>query len=140
MKLNKKVASAVDKQEDRGDFEAMPPGIYEFKLRSVEPAEGAKGPYWKWEFECVEDEYKGRRQWLNTSLSENALWKFKEVFKAFGVPADTDTDELVDEHVNLVISQAIIQQGQRKGEMGNQVDRVKAITDDGDDEDDDSPF
>lgn len=140
MKLNKNLSKKVDAQEDRGDFEVLPAGIYECKLREVTPQEGAKGPYWKWEFECVEDEYKGRRFWLNTSLSEAALWKFKEVFKAFGVASDADTDELVDEHVRLVISQSIIQQGNRKGEMGNQVDNVRPADTDDEDDSEDEPF
>ena len=139
MKLNKATAKKVDQQEDRGDFEAVPAGIYECSLRDVQPKEGAKSPYWSWEFECVEDDFKGRRFWLNTSLSEAALWKMKEVFKAFGVAPDADTDELVGEHVRLVISQSIIQGGNRKGEMGNQVDNVRPA-DTEDDDDEDEPF
>lgn len=137
MKLNKTIAKKVDQQEDRGEFEVLPAGIYECKLREVTAQDGQKAPYWKWEFEIVEDEYKGRRLWLNTSLSEAALWKFKEVFKAFGVTPDTDTDELVDEHVMCVVSQSIIQAGSRKGEMGNNVDNVRPV---GEDDDDDEPF
>lgn len=141
MKLNKTTAKKVDQQEDRGEFEALPAGIYECKLREVTPQDGAKAPYWKWEFEIVEDEFKSRRLWLNTSLSEAALWKFKEVFKAFGVTPDTDTDDLIDEHVMLVVSQGIIQSGARKGEMGNNVDNVRPLGDDEDEDgDDDEPF
>lgn len=144
MKLNKATQKKVAAQEDRGEFEAVPAGVYECKLREVTPKDGTKAPFWSWEFECVEEEYKGRRFWLNTSLSEAALWKFKEVFKGFGVEPDTDTDDLVDEHVMLVISQGIIQAGSRKGEMGNNVDNVRPIgesdDEDGDDGDEDEPF
>lgn len=130
----------MDQQEDRGEFEVLPPGIYEVKLREVTPQDGQKAPYWKWEFEIVEDDYKGRRLWMNTSLSEAALWKFKEVFKAFGVSPDTDTDELIDEHIMAVVSQSIIQSGNRKGEMGNNVDNVRPVGDDDGDGEDDEPF
>jgi hypothetical protein len=143
-KLNKGKAKEVD--EAQSGFEVIPGGRYRARLVEVSVESGQKAPYWKWVFKISDGKYKGRLQWLNTSLSDNALWKFKEVFKAFGVPANTDTDELLGGEVALLVSTRTIQAGLRAGEEGNQIDRVVALSDidesdedetdeDGDDED-----
>lgn len=122
-KLNKETAKKVDSAQD--SFELIEDGTYHFRLRDVDPTgEGPKGPYWVWEFECVEEPYLNRRQWNNTSLSEAAMGIFKATFKAFGVPVDTDTDELTGKLVRLVIGHRTIQSGNREGEVANQVTRV----------------
>jgi len=102
-KLNK----AMQKQTENASsgFDPIPDGVYHFKLRDVDATRtGAKGPYWSWEFECVEEPYVGRRVWNNTSLSENAAFMMKQTFDAFGVPLDTDTDEMIGNVVRLVVS------------------------------------
>jgi hypothetical protein len=142
-KLNKNSAKEVESAAS--GFDPLPDGAYHFILKDVDPSrEGKAGPYWSWEFECVETgvvevavrdangqetgktkemALKGRRQWNNTSLSQ--AWSLKQTFDAFGVPADTDTDELLGtKPVKLVISQRVIQEGNRKGELTNNVDRV----------------
>jgi hypothetical protein len=123
-KLNNDKASAT--AESSSNFEPVEDGVYHARLMDVRTdGEGRSGPYWTWEYDIIEPgEAKGRKQWNNTSLADNALWKLKETFDAFGVPTDTDTDDLMGGTVKLVISQRVIQAGSRKGEMGNQVDRV----------------
>lgn len=122
-KLNKQMAKQVEEAED--GFALMEDGIYHFRLRDVDPTqEGPKGPYWVWEYECVEPPYVNRRQWNNTSLSEASRGIFKATFKAFGVPVDTDTDEMIGSIVRLVIGHRTIQSGNREGEAANQVERV----------------
>lgn len=129
-KLNKKLQTQTEKAESSG-FEAIPDGAYHVKLRDVDTTrEGKKGPYWSWEFEIIDEEFKGRRLWNNTSLSEAAAFKMKETFEAFGVSLDTDTDELIGEVVKAVVSQRTIQEGTRKGEVANQIDRLKKADDD----------
>jgi hypothetical protein len=124
-KLNKKQAKEVGDAE--GGFDLLDDGVYHARLRSVEVSENA-GPsgahYWKWEFEVVEEPYINRRLWTNTSLSEAAAFKLKEMFDAFGEDTDTDTDELCGRIVRLVVSTRTIQEGARKGDNANQVDRV----------------
>lgn len=138
-KLPKAVAKRVNKAESSSsDFEALPEGRYTAKLNDVDTTkEGAKGAYWSWEFEIVDGEFKNRKLWVNTSLSEKADWKMKEVFTAFGYDADTDTDELVGEQVRLQVSQRAIESGPKKGDIGNNVDRVMPVGDDDDEEGDD---
>lgn len=126
-KLNADKAKEVADSESTGGI--MDDGIYEMLLKDVEVQDGPKGPYWKWTFKVPEDapRYKGWQQWLNTSLSEAAVWKLKEVFDAFGAPTDTDTDELIGKRVRVVVGSRTIQKGKRAGEQGNQVEEVLAL-------------
>jgi hypothetical protein len=132
-KLPKKIAEAADAAES-SSYEALPPGPYICSLRGVvTDREGKAGPYWVWEFEVAEgEENAGRRFWMNTSLSEKAVWKLKEVFDAFGYTTDSDTDELVGEKVKLIVSTEVQSQGANAGSLRNNVERVLAY--DGDDD------
>lgn len=136
-KLNKDLQKQTDSAESSG-FDPLPDGAYHVRLRDVDTTrEGNKGPYWSWEFEVVDDvkftaegqekeqSSKGRRLWNNTSLSPAAAFKMKETFEAFGVPSSTDTDEMIGQVVKAVVSQRTIQEGSRKGEVANQIDRLK---------------
>lgn len=124
-----------------GTFDPLPVGPYVSRLVAVEVREGAKAPYWSWEYEVVDPpEYAKRRLWNNTSLSERALWKMQETFKAFGVAPDCDTDELVGRLVVLAVTQQIINGGNREGEMGNQVAKVMPYEGAVDDFEDEEPF
>lgn len=124
--LNAAKAAEVDKAEG-GNFEPLPEAVYVLILaQEVTVEDGQKGPYWKWTFKVDgevegQEEYKGRQLWTNTSLAENAAWKLKEVFAAFGVPTTTNTDELIGERVKAFVKQRTIQGGSRKGEMGNEI-------------------
>jgi hypothetical protein len=136
-----KLTKAMQKEVESADsgFTPLPDGVYHAVLKDVDPTRsGAKGPYWSWEYEIIEDlelevetegggkktvRTKGRKQWNNTSLSQQ--WSLKQTFDAFGVSVDTDTDELIGKPVRLVLSQRTIQDGPRKGEVTNQIDRVR---------------
>lgn len=133
-KLPKDKARQVAETESSG-FSALDEGRYLAALSDVKVMPGGEnGPYWSWEFKDLINTETGRkapgRQWVNTSLSDKAAWKMKEVFDAFGYTTDSDTDEMIGEKVVLVISQNIIERGKRKGETGNNVDRVVEPTED----------
>jgi hypothetical protein len=129
-KLTKTMQKEVAKAESSG-FEPLPEGAYHAKLRDVDTTRsGAKGPYWSWEFEIVDEEYKGRRVWNNTSLSEKAHFKMKETYEAFGADLDVDTDELIGQVVKVVLTQRTIQEGTRKGEITNDIARLRKADDD----------
>lgn len=124
-KLNKKLQEQTKNAPD-AEFEPIPAGLYHTRLRTVDTTkEGPKGPYWVWEFEIVEEEQTGRRVWLNTSLAAAAAFKLKEVFQAFGVDVDADTDDLCGQIVLAQIGTRVIQGGSRKGEIGNDLSRLK---------------
>jgi hypothetical protein len=126
-KLNSTTAAKVEEAEG-GDFEPIPEGVYPAVLDGeVEPCDGPKGLYWKWTFKLTGEDYSGRKMFLNTSLNDNALWRLKEVFEAFGVPNDTDTDDLIGKPVKLYLVQKIIGAGSRKGDMGNEIKQVLPV-------------
>ena len=130
-KLTKPAAAeAAEAAEGSGDYEPLPEGRYVCRLVEVEAKEGAKGIYWSWSYEVAEEgEFKGRKLWDNTSLSEKARWRLGVVFTAFGVPADTDTDELIGHEVAIIVGQQVIQAGKRQGETGNVVEKIVELTD-----------
>ena len=128
-KLSSATASKVEEAESL-DFEPLPEDIYEAVLEGeVELAEGPNGPYWKWTFKITTPGFEGRKQFVNTSLSEKAFWKLKEMFEAFGVSADTDTEDLIGQPVKLMVVQRVIEKGARKGEVGNEVRQVLPMKD-----------
>lgn len=143
-KLNKTQAKKTAAAES-SSFGPLDPGIYTGRLSSVEAKDGAKGTYWSWEFDEIEtrdgDKVPGRL-WVNTSLSDSASWKLKEMFDAFGYSTDSDTDEMVGERIKLQVSQRVIESGARAGELGNNVDRCMPLDDDDDggDADDEEVF
>jgi len=123
-KLSADVAAEVEKAEGQA-FEVIDEGIYRAVLEGeVEVKEGANGIYWRWVFKLTDEGFTSRKMFLNTSLSEAARWRLNEVFKAFGVPADTDTDELIGKPVRLYVIQRIIKEGTRKGDLSNDIKQV----------------
>lgn len=132
-KLNPNLASGVKKAAASSGFTPMDNGAYRARLTDVTAKNAASSgnPMWVWTFEVIDEKYKGRKQWNNTVLTDAALWKVGESFAAFGVPEDTDTDELLGCTVLLEISQVEITQGARKGQIGNNIDRVLPDTDPG---------
>lgn len=123
-KLNKRLQEQTENAQSM-DFEPLEPGVYHARLLKVDTdGSGPKGPYWTWEFEVVEEPYRGRKLWNNTSLSEKAAFSMKNTFEAFEVPLDTDTDDMCGSVVRCHVSIRTIQQGARAGELTNQVDRL----------------
>lgn len=125
-KLNPNLTNKVKEAASSSGFGAMDAGTYRARLTEVvaKNAASSGNPMWVWTWEIIEDPYKGRKQWNNTVLTDAALWKVGESFAAFGVPEDTDTDELLGCTAKLVISQRKITQGAREGQMGNNIDQV----------------
>jgi hypothetical protein len=125
-KLPGQAAADAKKAAQGGGREALEEGTYAGRLTSViaKPAASSGNPMWVWEFEVIDEPYVGRKLWVNTVLTEKAMWKVGEMFNAFGVPTDTDTDELIGETCLLQVSQQVIQKGARTGQMGNNVDRA----------------
>lgn len=123
-------ALATQVKENAGSSFLLEPGRYRARLSEVEAKNASTGnPMWVWKYEVIEEGHKGNTQWNNTVLTDKAFWKVAESFAAFGVDTDTDTDELIGCTVTLVVSQRVIQQGQRQGQTGNNVDAVEPDTD-----------
>jgi hypothetical protein len=134
-KLPPKVAKGVDAAEAPEGFTPIPPGLYPAFLRSVNVKEGDNGAYWVWEYEIPEGyEYAGRRFWNNTSLSEKSKPFLKKAFDAFGVSADTNTDELCGQWVTLRVGNRVRQDTK---ELTNTVSEVLPYNDGESDDDED---
>ncbi len=73
-----------EEQEERVDFESVPPGTYLCEIEEVEEVEGGKAGYFRWELRILEGEYKGRMIFTITSFSPNALWKLRQLLHALG--------------------------------------------------------
>lgn len=148
MKLSKDLQKQTDEAPESG-FPVFPEMAIHARLLAVTPSDGngpSGHPYWTWEFEAVEDrdvecqvrtvkdgkeDYAtverntmGQKFWNTTSLSPQAAFSVKQSFDAFGVEYGTDTEELLGEVAKLQIGVRTIQQGDRKGELANQVNRV----------------
>lgn len=119
-KLNKTQAKKAREAEGLG---ALDEGTYLGMLNKVVEKQGQNAPYWEWEFSIVGnaegEEMKGGRLWENTSLSDNALWRLKAMFEAFGVDMDTDTNELLGQYLWLNIGSEIQAEGKGAGQTRN---------------------
>lgn len=129
--LPQEAQAAAEQADSRAPLDE---GIYVLRLRDVDGSgSGPSGPYWKWEFEVAHHQapsVNGRRLWTNTSLSKKAAWKLKEVFDAYGVGLDTDTDEMCGELCLGSITQEVIQTGKRAGDIGNSIDMLMPLPED----------
>lgn len=119
-KLTKTMAQKAKRAAaDWGDgFEPLKPGRYLGKLVSVEQKDGQVAPYWEWKWQ---EPTSKNHLWENTSLSENAIGRLGKVFEAYGVPDDTDTDELIGKWVGLLVGVRTRPTGERAGELQNTV-------------------
>lgn len=126
-KLGADEARAAETAAEEGGPEIIPTGTYLMQLLDVEVSdkEGDSGyHYWSWMLKVVEDgsKFKGRELRLITSLSPKAAFAVGGAFAAFGVPADTHTDELLGRFIYARIVVRKITKGPRQGEDGNNVD------------------
>lgn len=133
-KLDSNVAEQVNQAESGSSL--IEEGLYQMVLVEVsatnkqgEPLQGKAGPYWSWTLAFAEDapRYAKRRLWAITSLSADAAWKMKEHFDAFGVPADTDTDDLIGRTCLVEVGTRTITQGEKAGEVTNTVKKLLPV-------------
>jgi hypothetical protein len=106
---------------------------------------------WTWEFKYVEfldtwtapedaepgstaakhptERYAGKSQKYYTVLRDDLLWDLDNMFAAFGADPDIDTDDLVGDEIVVMMDQALIEKGQAKGQMGNNITRLYTLED-----------
>lgn len=108
-----------------GNREPLPAGRYRVRLLDVESTKSGGGaPMWKWKFEVVDGaapDCQGRWLWENTVLQDNALWKLGQVFAAFGVASDTDTDDLIGNTIDVDVVQEVAKRGKMEGKLVNAI-------------------
>lgn len=114
-----KLSGSQRKQVDSAElnsFEPLEEGLYVVKLaKDPEVKPGPAAPYWACEFAVVGPNSKNRKLWNNQSTSEKAAGLMKAFFAAFGVPIDTDTEDIVGETCRVLVTTEIQQQGAGKG-------------------------
>lgn len=122
--------------EKMDDFELLDSGTYEFQVRGIDSTQTGEAsktpgrPMLKWELEIVNHpEYQGRRVFYNTvlpwvnqgQLDTSGCGLLVAVTKGVGKPwtgAAINTDEYLGLTGQVVIGQAPMKSGARKGEMG----------------------
>lgn len=125
-KLPSQAATKAREAAESSGFTALEAGTYEARLTNVTAKNAASSgnPMWVWELEVVGPTNKGRKLWVNTVLTDAAMWKVAEMFAAFGYDTDTDTDEIIGDHCQVDVIQREIERGARAGQMGNDVQRA----------------
>jgi hypothetical protein len=130
MKLPENVTKAIETDEGGSDqeFEPLAEGYYLAEIESIKLSDnvGKSGFHmWVivWRIKAPKAAAK-RTQWDRRSLSPKAAFKMRELFDALGYDYDSDSDELIGERAILEITQEEITSGNRKGEIGNSVERV----------------
>jgi len=131
---------------DSGEREPLEEGFYKVVLREVKVniLEKSKEPKlvgcprWVWEFEIPEgEEHAGRRFWLSLILpadngyqhADFMLSKFANPFDAYGVPINTDTNDLVGKPVRAFVVQRTINAGPNQGKLRNEVEELLPLED-----------
>lgn len=126
-KLPSEAAKKATEAASNGGFAALEEGTYRCRLVEVEAktARSSGNPMWVWKLETADPDAgsEGKFLWVNTVLTDKAMWKVAEMFAAFGADTDTDTDELIGEHCMAEVVQRKIEGGARAGQMGNDVQR-----------------
>lgn len=98
-KLSKANASAAKKAAAENPFALLPDGYYKAKLVEVKGGKSSKGDHmWTWLFKV---EKKDLREY--TVIKDTMMWKLGQIFEAFGVSADTDTEELVGKTITVEV-------------------------------------
>jgi len=95
--------TTINFAEVEGGFEAVPEGVYDVTIETVEvrDSKSSEHDYLNWEFKITgpDDEYEGQHLWMITSLSPRALFRLKDVFEALDVledEMDLDWDDDVE--------------------------------------------
>lgn len=110
--LQKKVANA-----DRDPFAPLDEGFHKVRLVEVDFTESKKGdPMAVWKFKSVDPQPdKELREY--TVLTDAAIWKVAQIFDAFGVKPDVDTDDLVGKTIIVEVGQEVQSEGKGKGRL-----------------------
>lgn len=87
--------TTINFAEVEGGFEAVPEGVYDVVIETVEvrDSKSSEHDYLNWEFKITgpDDDYEGQHLWMITSLSPRALFRLKDVFEVLGVLEDEMT-------------------------------------------------
>ncbi len=128
-KLPSEAAKKATEAASNGGFAPLETGTYRCRLVEVEAknARTSGNPMWVWKLETADEKSEGKFLWVNTVLTDKAMWKVAEMFAAFNADTEVDTDELIGEFCMADVEQRVIEQGARAGQMGNDVSRCYPV-------------
>lgn len=113
--LNDEMAQKTANAESSGGGGALlPDGYYEAKLVEVKSSTSRAGnAMWVWTYHVGPDKKEMKEY---TVLSDDALWKLRDTYEAFGAEVGSDTDDLIG---RTVIAEVYSEDFTRKnGETG----------------------
>lgn len=87
----------------------IPEGEYEAEIAKVVLKEGNKAPYLMWEFDITDFDHSGRKLWMNTSLSDRALFRLKDTCEQLGFDGMIELE--IDEESGEVVYPDFVETG-----------------------------
>lgn len=118
--------------ETGGSLGPLPSGGYNARIAKIEEKKSQAGNmYLSFEFNVTDNgSYKNRKIWESFPLTENALWKLKQVLDAVGV----DTSGEVDFSPQLVMGRELhlevdVEESTMNGKPRNRVTRISEAKD-----------
>lgn len=139
----KNIINRINNDEDKqGDFVPVPDGMYLCKIKKAEeyqPAAGKEFGGMATQWQVVQPrQFAGQDEdgnqygdlFVRLSWSPKAAFKIREFWDALGYEYDSDFDEPVEneEQAILVVEQAVIPYGKRKGQIGVDVVEILEAT------------
>lgn len=108
-------------------FEPVPGGMYVLKVADcpVRENKAKDGEMIVFEFDFVDEDYAGRKVWLNASLKQAAAWKLQEILEAITQKEWKENDmnlDLEDLIGELVMGEIFIDE--YNGRLNNKVNRL----------------
>jgi hypothetical protein len=89
-----------------GEYDALPRGLYNCRVTSfVEKTSKGGKPMVEWQFTVTEGELKGRKIWLNNTLTKESLWAYKRTLLAVGF-----TEEQLEGDVEIEADEVLEQE------------------------------
>lgn len=145
-KLNGAAAKAASESAENapaGEFPILDEGTYRLRLTGVEVSKVGQSkdpklvgaPVWIWKYDLSPDDESGTsvsaKFWDRRTLAPKGAESydflnglFVAPFDAFGVPVDTDTDDLIGRDLRAYVVQQVAKGGKRAGKIVNQIESL----------------
>lgn len=124
------MAFNLDLTDVKSGYDPLPNGTYDVVVDDCEEVESTTGkPMIKWTLKVLGGEYDGRKLFVNTVLTPEAMWKVKETLTAVQYPANLDGNFDFDPGVAIGLqARAVVTQRTWEGQVRNDVKRMIAMS------------
>lgn len=114
-----------------GNYEPMPAGDYVLEIEDIEERVSKAGnEMLNITFNVAEGEYEGRKIFEFYVLTENALWKLKNLLVALGIDTEGQVDVSVDDLVGEMLIGNVVIQEQEGYDPSNKIKTHKPLGED----------